>query len=512
MLKSNSGTLTLSGNNTYTGTTTVSGGILALGSANALAGSTLDTGTPGAQSVSFTLPGNNTYNINGLTGSDDLNIGANTISLGEIGATASYSGVLSGTGNLIKRGAGSQTLASANSFSGSVAVQQGGTLSVPSVSPSGNQPLGTGTGNISLADSSTLAITGAGTYSLPSTRGLSLSGAGGILDVPAGTVNISGGITGNSNLAAFTKTGAGTLNYTGSASWNGNFNITGGTVNLSGGSIAGAGPTSLSNSGTTLRINTTGEMKTSSLSIASATTVNLEAGVLRVGGGGLGITGRSITNNGTFTWGNGTLAVYTAGSGEAGLTDRTGPGGDSSGPEVREGNYLSVQGDLTNSAGSTLDLGPLYLSNGLRYNQFNVSGTLSLNGGTLNIGLNPYFLRPSSPNSVASGDWGTLILVYAGDITGAFAASGGKTTIPGISSDGIGWTQLADNSITNPATMPLNTWAIEYRDGVGGFTQAGGDVILLHYKVAGSVPEPASAALILLGGLALRARALRRKI
>lgn len=75
----------------------------------------------------------------------------------------------------------------------------------------------------------------------------------------------------------------------------------------------------------------------------------------------------------------------------------------------------------------------------------------------------------------------------------------------------IGWTQLADGSVTNPATMPLNTWAIEYRDGTGGFTQSGGDVILLHYKVAGSVPEPSTAGILAAGALLLRSLARRKR-
>ncbi len=532
LTKTGAGTLVLSKTNTYTGNTLVSGGKIVVGNALALQNSAYDTASVngGLDVTGFTTP-----TLGGLTGSVNLSStlitgygSLSTLTLNpQTGITNTYSGNV-GNGNgsmaLTKTGAGTQvlsgtnsysggttvsagtlTLTGANSSSGPVSVQSGGTLSVASVAPSGNQPLGTGTGNISLSGSSTLSITGGGSTS----RGLSLSSTGGILNVPAGTVTMSGGITGDTNSAHFTKSGAGTFNYSGSASWSGDFYVTGGTFNLTGGTIAGAGVTTLSNSGTSLRISAAGAMKTASLDIGTGTSVNLEAGTLRVGGGGLGVSDHSITNGGAFNWGNGTLAVYTTGSGEAGQTDRTALAGDTSGPVVREGNYLSVQGSLTNSAGSTLDLGSTYLSNGLRYNQINVSGTLTLNGGTLNIGLNPYFLRPSSPNSVVNGDWGTLILVYAGDITGAFAASGGKTTIPGISSDAIGWTQLVDGSITNPATMPLNTWAIEYRDGTGGFTQAGGDVILLHYKVAGSVPEPGTAGLMIAGGMLLRV--LRRR-
>ena len=72
----------MSGSNTYTGVTTVNGGTLALGNVNALATSTLDTGAAGAQQVTFTVAGTNTYNLGGLQGSDDLALGGNTLSVG----------------------------------------------------------------------------------------------------------------------------------------------------------------------------------------------------------------------------------------------------------------------------------------------------------------------------------------------------------------------------------------------------------------------------------------------
>jgi hypothetical protein len=85
-------------------------------------------------------------------------------------------------------------------------------------------------------------------------------------------------------------------------------------------------------------------MQTASIDILSGGAVNLDAGTLRVGGGGLGVTGRSIDKaGGSFTWGNGTLAVYTTGTGEAGLTDRTAAGGSPSGPSG-EGRQLPLRG------------------------------------------------------------------------------------------------------------------------------------------------------------------------
>jgi fibronectin-binding autotransporter adhesin len=523
LVKTGAGTLTLSGNNAYTGATTLNAGLVVIQNGSAIGDASAVTINNSAQLRMDA--GESIGSLAGNSAAASLNLQSHTLQIGDqLGsATVSYDGLISGSGGLVRRGGGTQTLTGNNSFSGPVTVMDGGTLSVPSVSASGNQPLGSGTGNISLdgaGGGATLAITGAGTYTLPPTRGLALSGTGGILNISAGTVNMTGSITGASNSAHFTKAGGGTFNFSGSAPWSADFNVSGGTFNLTGGGvISGVGVTTVG-SGTTLNINTTGSMQTASIDILSGGTVNLDAGTLRVGGGGLSPTGRSIDNDsGSFNWGNGTLAVYTTGSGEAGLTDRTGAGGSPSGPAVKEGNYLSVAGSLNAPSGSTLDLGTTYLSNGLRYNQLNVDGNLTLNDGTLNIGLSPYFLRPNTPDSVTVGDWGTMVLVYAeGNLSGTFAQLGGKTVIPGISNDGIGWTQLADREYLggpafNPATLGMNEWLIEYLDGSDGndfnFTQSPGAVVLLHYKVAGSVPEPASAGLLVAGALLLRA--LRRR-
>jgi autotransporter-associated beta strand protein len=123
--KTGAGTLALSAANTYTGTTTVSAGTLEIGHVNALQNTTLDTGTSGSQTVNFTVSGANTYNIGGLQGSDALSIGNNTISIGANNANTTYSGSISGTGNLVKNGSGIQTLAGATTFNGTTTVTSG---------------------------------------------------------------------------------------------------------------------------------------------------------------------------------------------------------------------------------------------------------------------------------------------------------------------------------------------------------------------------------------------------
>jgi len=125
LIKTASGTLTLSNANTFSGDTRVDGGTLALANVNAIQNSTLDIGS-GA--VSFTVAGTNTYALAGLKGSGNLGLGVNTITVGSGNANTTFSGGLSGSAasGLVKTGLGALTLNGASaSFSGATSVAGG---------------------------------------------------------------------------------------------------------------------------------------------------------------------------------------------------------------------------------------------------------------------------------------------------------------------------------------------------------------------------------------------------
>ncbi len=130
LTKSGSGTLNLTGlyapaTNHHTGDTLITGGTLALGSIDLLQNSTLDTGPSGAQAVTFTAAGANTYNLGGLKGADDLDIGANSISIGANGQDTAYSGVIGGSGGLTKTGTGTLTLSGDSTYTGLTTISDG---------------------------------------------------------------------------------------------------------------------------------------------------------------------------------------------------------------------------------------------------------------------------------------------------------------------------------------------------------------------------------------------------
>lgn len=185
LTKAGLGTLTLNGANTHSGTTTVSAGTLALGHVNALQNSTLDTGTAGAQSVTFTVAGTNTYNLGGLQGSDDLAIGGNTVSVGSNNAITSFSGAISGTGGLTKAGtSGTLTLSGTNTYTGATTVSEGTLLVNGSVSSS--------TGGVTVASGATLGGTGTlGGATTVYSGGKLTAGA----DGTTGTLSFTNGLT-----------------------------------------------------------------------------------------------------------------------------------------------------------------------------------------------------------------------------------------------------------------------------------------------------------------------------
>ena len=219
-------------------------------------------------------------------------------------------------------------------------------------------------------------------------------------------------------------------------------------------------------------------------SVTVANNVAGGGGTFNLDGGTLGANAVTIDGtNGSFNWGGGTLTVFS--NLAEGGADQSNPGFQ----EVYVGTTLDVTngGTLSTGAGSTLDLGGLFINSGTRFNQFNVSGDLDLSSGTdtLNFAANPYLLRP---NIGQAEDFGSLTLVdVAGTLTGTF------DSITGVTTDLIGWNEFT-GAFTGAEFLPVNSYYFE--------ETANG--VIFHYKVEGSVPEPGTVGLLALGLLVLR--------
>jgi len=148
LIKQNTGTVILTGANTYNGDTTVSAGTLQAGAPNTFSSTSLVTVSTGA-----TLALNNSnQTIGNLTGTGNVTLGTATLTLGD-SITQTFSGIISGVGgSLTKQGAGTFTLIGPNTYSGGTTVSAG-TLGVSGTSP-------VGTGAVSMANGTTLQAAG----------------------------------------------------------------------------------------------------------------------------------------------------------------------------------------------------------------------------------------------------------------------------------------------------------------------------------------------------------------
>jgi autotransporter-associated beta strand protein len=133
LVKGGSSELTLSGVNTFSGTVAVNAGSLSLVGGSALLNSaTVSVNAGGTLNLAAS------EEFGALAGAGSVLLQGNTLTLG--GAAAStFSGVMSGTGGLVKNGLSALTLSGVNSFSGGVRLSAGA-LQVGS-----NLALGSGT-------------------------------------------------------------------------------------------------------------------------------------------------------------------------------------------------------------------------------------------------------------------------------------------------------------------------------------------------------------------------------
>jgi fibronectin-binding autotransporter adhesin len=126
--KRSTGTLTLRGANTYTGSTQIVEGTLALAGSGALSGSSAVTVAAGAMFDVQGVTASGTT-IGSLAGAGAVALGSKSINVGAAGTSTTFSGTIAGTGELVKQGAGTLTLSGDSLHAGGTSVA-GGTLAL----------------------------------------------------------------------------------------------------------------------------------------------------------------------------------------------------------------------------------------------------------------------------------------------------------------------------------------------------------------------------------------------
>lgn len=490
LTKLGAGTLTLTGDSTYTGATTISTGTLQVGNG----------GTTGW------LAGN------AVTNNGALNFNRSD--------NKTYSGSISGTGSVVKSGTGTLILDGTNSYSGGTTIS-GGTLQVAS-----DAKLGATTGKVTL-DGGTLSLAG----TITSARAFSITSNNGTIDTGADADTLSGVVSGAGKL---TKTGSGTLVLTGANTYSGGTTISAGTLQLGSGAAAGSITGNVVNNATLAFnrsdsstfsgvVSGSGVLKQSGTGTTILTGANtytgntlIERGVLQVGNGtATGAISGSVTNSGTLAFnrsdshtysgtitgtgslkqsGAGTLILTGAntftglttiesgtlqlGAGSTGgslsgdilnksalVVDRSDDfsyGNKISGSgtfEKRGAGKLTVTGDNDYSGKTTISAGTLQIGNG--------GGTGSINGDIVN---NSKLIVDRSNN---------IDFTHVLSGTGTLEKKGtGNLTVSGDNSDFSGATTVSAGGLVVDGQLGTGTVTVASGASLGGTGTIGGDTTI----------------------------------
>jgi autotransporter-associated beta strand protein len=376
LTKAGTGVLVLSNINTYTGTTTLSAGTLALGNNSALgtgplvvsAGTLEASGAAVALTNAVTLGGNVT-----IGGSKNLTFtgaailtGNRTLTVNNTGITT-FAGVIgqssSGIG-LTEAGTGVLVLSNSNTYSGTTFLTAG-TLALGNNSALGTGPLVVSAGTleangaaVTLANPVTLFgnETIGGSLNLTFTGAVTLTGTPTLTVSNTGTTFFTGAIGQSSSGLGFTKAGTGVLVLSHNNTYSGATTLSAGTLALGNNHALGTGPLVL-NAGT---------LEADGLAVTLANAVTLGGNVTIGGSQNLTFTGAAtLTGNRTLTVNN------------TGTTTFAGAIGQSSNGLTLTKNGA---GTLMFSAGNTYT-GSTTVSGGTLLVNGSIAGALTVNSG-----------------------------------------------------------------------------------------------------------------------------------
>ena len=415
----NTGGITFSGANTYTGATTVKVGADLYLSGSGTISSSSKLVNDGTFDISGTSSGATVHNLTGAN-TGNVQLGGSTLTVVTT-TNGTFAGavtdVVSGTsqaGSLTVNGTATETLSGAVTYTGTTSVGPSTTLKL-----TGSATLGG-----ALADNGDFNYAGLASGLSVST----LSGSGTVTE-GANTLTITNGSS------AF----SGAINSTG-----GGLAVNGGTQTLNG--VNGyTGATAIGGSGT-LEIGTGGDISASS-GVAVAGTLNVTntsgATINNLTGGGTVTLGQTLTVNDTGTktfsgnFGNGGSGGFDLNSGNQTLSGTVNYGGTTT---IASGSTLKMTGGVT-LGGALADGGTFNVANAnndITVSDLSGSGTVTLGGTNLTVSA-PTSSFSGAINSTGGGltvgGSGTLTLNGVNGYTGATNISNGGTLEIGTGGD-----------------------------------------------------------------------------
>ena len=216
LTKEGSGTLELSGENTYSGATTVRAGSLSIQAPANISGLSPSTALKVESGGHFKVDSGGTTNVGSLEGAGTVELvsAQDVLEVGARNSSTLFSGLITGAGGLAKVGTGSLTLTNAANDFGSgrrnqqpVVLISDGALIVDS-----DGALGAAVGDVSILVENSAVMGFNGSTTLNPERGIEFGMLGGKIEVDSGfTVVIPSSISGATD---FEKLGAGTLQLT----------------------------------------------------------------------------------------------------------------------------------------------------------------------------------------------------------------------------------------------------------------------------------------------------------
>jgi len=415
LTKVGTGTLTLTGGNTYTGATTVSAGTLALSGFADISSSSVVTvnATFDISASSFAFNA-----ITTLAGSSSgvVNMGGNGLFISN--GSTEFAGVIQGTGGL-EVGSGTQTLSGVNTYTNVTQIDAGATLALK--------------GSGSIANSLYVAFAGAGatldisqTTSGASVRQLFSFGANGVVALGSKTLTIT---SGNSFGGVIQDGGIGG----GTA---GNLSIANGATQQLYGTNTYTGTTTVASGGELDLINSGG----SDGSIATSRNV-IANGIFDISALAAGTSIKSLSGSGNVNLGANTLTISNGSGTFAGIIGSTGGGltlaggteiltgaNTYTGPTTVNGGRLQVDGSIVSASIVNADG---TLAGGSTVPGAGAVGNVTVNGGTLAPGSTANPFAPLTVNGSLSFTAASTYLVQVSSTNASLANVTGAGTLGG---------------------------------------------------------------------------------